>query len=188
MNLTTERQREVQQVSRRETCKRVCVYRVGPGIRTDLDLFEWHVARAADQEPEEAVESYRSALDLVTGKPFSYPNPARVSFGWVDLEHHATTWEFRIAGVARAFAELCLDLNRHDEVIQSLRRLLQVAPLNGGLVEALMRAHVSTGDRTAAESVYQEHRKALEQAKLGDPDDAVEQQRLEFANPKGPRQ
>ncbi|HSK21616.1 MAG TPA: hypothetical protein VK906_00485, partial [Egicoccus sp.] len=66
-------------------------YRVGPGIRTDLELFDWHVARAADQVAEDAADSYRAALDLVTGRPFTYANAARRSFGWVDVEHHATT-------------------------------------------------------------------------------------------------
>jgi DNA-binding SARP family transcriptional activator len=156
------------------------VYRIGPGVRTDLELFDWHVTRAADQDPEDAAASYRAALDLVTGRPFSYANAARRSFGWVDVEHHATTWEFKVAGVAKAFAELSLDLGRRDEALDVLHRLLQAMPLNSGLVEALMRVHLAAGDRPAADGVYQEHAKALDQARLGDPDDAVEQLRLTF--------
>lgn len=157
------------------------VYRIGPGVRTDLELFDWHVARAADQDPEDAVASYREALDLVTGRPFSYANAARRSFGWVDVEHHATTWEFKVAGVARAYAELSLDLGRRDDALDVLHRLLQAMPLQSGLVEALMRTHLAAGDRTAADGVYQEHTKALDHASLGDPDDAVEQLRRTFA-------
>lgn len=41
---------------------------------------------------------YGAALDLVTGKPFTYANAARNSYGWVDFEHYATTWEQRVAG------------------------------------------------------------------------------------------
>jgi nucleoid-associated protein YgaU len=108
------------------------LYRIGPGVRTDLELFDWHVARAADQDPEDAVASYREALDLVTGRPFSYSNAARRSFGWVDVEHHATTWEFKVAGVAKAFAELSLDLGRRDGALDVLHRLLQAMPLNSG--------------------------------------------------------
>jgi DNA-binding SARP family transcriptional activator/nucleoid-associated protein YgaU len=158
------------------------VYRIGPGIRTDLELFDWHVTRAAEEDSENAAASYRVALDLVTGRPFFYANAARRSFGWVDVEHHATTWEFKVAGVAKAFAELSLDLGRRDEALDVLHGLLQAMPLNSSLVEALMRAHLAAGDRAAADGVYQEHTKALDQASLGDPDDAVEQLRMTFAS------
>lgn len=155
-------------------------YVIGDGVRTDVELFDWHVAQAVHQDPADAVESYRSALDLVTGRPFSYGNQARASYGWVDFEHHATTWELRIAGVAKAFTELCIDLGQPSAAVEDLRRLLQAAPLNGGVVAALMRAHIEAGDRSAAEHVYQEHTAALEQADLGDPDDQVEQLRLDL--------
>lgn len=152
-------------------------YVIGDAVRTDVELFDWHVAQAVHQAPAEAVESYRSALVLVTGRPFSYGNQARASYGWVDFEHHATTWELRIAGVAKAFTELCIDIDEPDAAVDDLRRLLQAAPLNGSVVAALMRAHIESGDRSAADHVYQEHITALERADLGAPDDAVEQLR-----------
>lgn len=155
-------------------------YTIGPGVRTDVEIFEWHVAQVQRQEPADAIESYRSALDLVTGRPFSYTNTGRASFGWVDFEHQATTWEGRIAGVAKAFTELCLDNDQPDVAIATLRRLIQAAPLNGGVVAALMRVHIATGDRSAADHLYQEHAAALDQADLGDPDDQVEQLRLDL--------
>lgn len=150
-------------------------YRVDAAIRTDVELFEWHVGQAARQEGADAMESYRAALDLVTGRPFTYPNASRRSFGWVDYEHHATTWEHKVTNVAKAFTELCLDIGRHEEAIDQLRRLLQAIPLSGDLVAALMRTHLATGDRAAAEALYQEHAKALAQADLGDPDESVEE-------------
>jgi DNA-binding SARP family transcriptional activator/LysM repeat protein len=153
-------------------------YEVGPRVRTDVDLFDWHVQRAADLSADEAVEQYRAALDLVTGKPFSYPNVARASYGWVDFEHHATTWELRICGVAQACAAMYLDSGDPRAAITMLRRLVQVIPLNSALVESLMRAHIADDDRTGAESVYKEHAAALAQAKLGDPDDSIEELRL----------
>lgn len=155
-------------------------YTIGDGIRTDVELFDWHVAQVPNQEPADAIVSYRSALDLVTGRPFSYPNKGRASFGWVDFEHQATTWEARIAGVALAFTELCLDHDQPDVAVTTLRRLLQAAPLIGGVVAALMRVHIETGDRSAADHLYQEHVSALDQADLGDPDDTVEQLRLDL--------
>jgi nucleoid-associated protein YgaU/DNA-binding SARP family transcriptional activator len=153
-------------------------YTIGDGVRTDVDLFDWHVAQVPRQEPAEAIESYRAALDLITGRPFSYSNKGRASFGWVDFEHQATTWEARIAGVALAFTEMCLDHDQPDVAVTTLRRLLQAAPLIGGVVAALMRVHIETGDRSAADHLYQEHVAALDQADLGDPDDTVQQLRL----------
>jgi nucleoid-associated protein YgaU/DNA-binding SARP family transcriptional activator len=155
-------------------------YVIGDAVRTDVELFDWHVAQAVHQDSADAVESYRSALDLVTGRPFSYGNQARASYGWVDFEHHATTWELRIAGVAKAFTEICIDLGQPGTAVDDLRRLLQAAPLNGGVVAALMRAHIECGDRSAAEHVFQEHASALEQADLGEPDDQVEQLHLDL--------
>jgi DNA-binding SARP family transcriptional activator len=156
-------------------------YVVGPGVRTDLELFEWHVRRAADLPPEQAVRQYEDAVDLLTGKPFSYPNAARASFGWVDFEHHATTWEMRVAGVAQACAALYLDAGDPGAAITTLRRIVQFIPLNSALVETLMRAHLAADDRAGAENVYREHAAALEQAKLGDPEDSIEQLRLELS-------
>jgi hypothetical protein len=43
-----------------------------------------------------------------------------------------------------------------------------------------MRVHIATGDRSAADHLYQEHAAALDQADLGDPDDQVEQLRLDL--------
>jgi DNA-binding SARP family transcriptional activator/LysM repeat protein len=155
-------------------------YVAGPRVLTDLDLFDWHARRAADLELLEAVEHYRAALDLVTGKPFSYPNAARASFGWVDLEHHATTWELRVAGIAQACAAMYLDVGEPGEAIDMLRRIVQAIPLNSALVETLMRAHVAQDDRAGAENVYKEHASALEQAKLGEPADSIEQLRIDL--------
>lgn len=155
-------------------------YDVGSLVCTDLELFEWHVHHAADLEPTEAVAHYLSALRLLTGKPFSYPNAARASYGWVDFEHHATTWELRVTQVAQACAELQLDLGEPGQAITMLRHALQSIPLNGALVETLMRAHIANDDPAGATRVYEEHAAALQQAKLGDPEDSIEQLRLDL--------
>lgn len=77
-------------------------YRIGPRVRTDLELFDWHVAQAARVDPEAAATHYEQALALVTGRPFSYSNAARRSYTWVDCEHLAATWEARIDRVRTA--------------------------------------------------------------------------------------
>ncbi|MGQ0823782.1 MAG: LysM peptidoglycan-binding domain-containing protein [Actinomycetota bacterium] len=155
-------------------------YDAGPRVRTDLELFEWHVHRAADLEPREAIGHYRAALDLVSGTPFSYPNAARASYGWVDFEHHATTWEYRVARIAQACAEMHLDADEPGEAITMLRRIVQAIPLSSAVVEALMRSHIANDDRAGADRVYKEHAAALVQAKLGEPEDSIEQLRLDL--------
>lgn len=155
-------------------------YVAGPRVLTDLDLFDWHVTEATDLPSDEAVGRYVAALDLVTGRPFSYPNAARASYGWVDFEHHATTWELRVAGVAQACAAMYLDMGEPGAAIAMLRRIVRAVPLNSAVVEALMRAHIANGDRSGMESVYKEHVAALDQAKLGDPADSIEQLRLDL--------
>jgi DNA-binding SARP family transcriptional activator len=116
--------------------------------------------------------------------PFVYPNAARASFGWVDFEHHATTWEHRVAHIAQACAEMYLDADEPGEAIAILSGVVRAIPLNSIVVEALMRAHAANHDRPGAESVYREHATSLEQAKLGDPEEAIEQLRLELQSHK----
>lgn len=153
-------------------------YIAGPRLRTDLEVFDWHVHRAATRKPAEAIVHYHAALDLVTGKPFTYANAARNSYGWVDFEHYATTWEQRVAGVAQACAAIHLDLGEAAEAISMLCGIVHAIPLNSGVVESLMRAHIAHDDKAAAEGVYREHAAALAQTKLGDPADAIEALRV----------
>jgi DNA-binding SARP family transcriptional activator len=157
---------------------RAGAYVAGPRVVTDIDLFNWHVDQASRLDTQDSAKQFRSALDLVSGMPFTYTNAARASFGWVDFEHHATTWEYRVVQVAQAFTELCIDLGQPEAAIALLRRLVQVIPLNSNLVESLMRAHISADDCGGAGRVYDEHAKSLEQAGLGEPDERLERVRL----------
>ena len=149
-------------------------YNAGSGLRTDLDLFDWHVDQASRTSADVALGHYEAALDLVRGKPFSYANAARASFGWVDFEHHATTWEHRIAGVAQAASAVLVDAGRHDDAIVLLRRVVRAIPLTSSVVESLIRSHLAAGDDRGAQAVYSEHAAALDQAGLGEPADSVE--------------
>lgn len=74
-----------------------------------------------------------------------------------------------------------LDAGEPAKAIAMLRRLIQAIPLNSAVVETLMRAHIADNDRAGAENVYREHAAALDQAKLGDPEDSIEQLRLDLA-------
>lgn len=152
-------------------------YTAGPRLRTDTELFDWHVNAAAASA--EAVLHYRAALDLVSGIPFSYPGGAGQSFGWIDLEHLATTWEYRIANIARACAEMYLDAGEPGPAIGVLRSVVHALPLDSTVAEALMRAHLANGDRAGLELAYKEHVAALAAADLGDPNDSIEELRAD---------
>jgi len=154
-------------------------YTAGPRLRTDTELFDWHVNAAAAVSAAEAVLHYRAALDLVSGIPFSYPGGAGQSFGWIDLEHLATTWEYRIANIARACAEMYLDAGEPGPAIGVLRSVVHALPLDSTVAEGLMRAHLANGDRAGFEIAYKEHAAALAAADLGDPNDSIEKLRAD---------
>lgn len=141
-------------------------YSRGPGLITDIDLFDQRVRRAADQPAAEAVEMLRSALDLVTGRPFSYRNADRFSYTWVDVENLQSTWDLKVAAVAQHCAELYLDLGDTDGAVAVALHALEAVPTHSGLTETLMRAHAANGDRGAVQTVYQSHAAALQKLDL----------------------
>lgn len=136
-------------------------YRAGPGIVTDLELFDRRVRRAADQSPTEAADTLLTALDLVTGPLFTYRAVDRASFAWVEVENWASTWELKVAAAAQRCADLLLDIGRAEEAADVALRILGIMPTHAGLTENLMRAHAANGDRTAVERVYRDHVNAL---------------------------
>lgn len=148
-------------------------YTVGPRVVTDTMLFDRQVARAANQPPEQQADSYRSALELVTGKVFSYPSRAGSSFAWIDTENLLSQWEHKIQGIAQQCVETYLALGDHDQAIKVANHVLQALSLNTSLTEALMRAHAATGDLAAVETVYRAHEDGLVRVLNTDPDDTT---------------
>src|SRR5581483_8465147 len=61
-------------------------YSVGPGVASDLGIFEHLVACARSQAPHDAIASLRGALELVRGAPFTFRSVDRAYFVWVDVE------------------------------------------------------------------------------------------------------
>jgi DNA-binding SARP family transcriptional activator/nucleoid-associated protein YgaU len=141
-------------------------YTVGPDVGTDLDLFERRVAAAASMPPERAVDTLRSALDLVRGPVFDYPSTERDSYSWVDVENWISTWELKVTTTAERLADLYLDLDDAAAAVQVAERTLRAVPTHPGLTEALMRGHAANGDRLAVQRVYQAHVNALGQLDL----------------------
>lgn len=148
-------------------------YHAGPGLMTDLELFDRRIGRAADQPPTESADTLLMAMGLVTGKLFNYRNSDRSSFSWVDLENWVSIWELKVAAVAQKCADLLLDLGRTEEAVEVALHALGIIPTHTALTETLMRAHAANGDRLAVQRVYEEHLGALETLDLDDAEDST---------------
>jgi nucleoid-associated protein YgaU/DNA-binding SARP family transcriptional activator len=145
-------------------------YSRGPGVTTDTELFDMRVKRASNQPPEQAAETLRSALDLVSGRLFSYRNAEGHSYAWVDVENLQSTWDLKVAAVAQHCAETYIDLGRPGEAVAVALHALDAVSTHTGLTETLMRAHAANGDRVAVRGVYQAHVTALQKLGLDDPE------------------
>lgn len=141
-------------------------YRAGARLLTDLDLFSWHVERATQLAPADAAAAYRAALDLVTGKVFTYPSKASTSYTWIDVENLVNQWEVRIAGVVQQCAVIYLDLGNPGAAIEVLNHVAGALPLHSGLTEMLMRAHARMGDQRAVRTTYASYVAALDDLDL----------------------
>lgn len=144
-------------------------YRVGQRVRTDLDLLRRRATYAATQPPALAIETLRGALELVEGPAFSFRNADRASFVWVDLEHWTSETEARVVEIAWRLWNLCTEQGDTDGAIWAARRGLLASPGNTDLTDALMRAYLAAGDRSAAEEVFMSHAKALDELDQDDP-------------------
>ncbi len=150
-------------------------YRVGPGVKTDLELFERRVAYAGTQDDEAAVETLRGALGLVEGPVFTYRNADRGSYVWVDLGNWHSTWEPKVSQVAEDLAQRCLDLGDLDGAEWAALRGLNASAAHTGLTKLLMQTYLARGEARAAEQVFESHQSALEQLDLDEVDpDLVE--------------
>lgn len=144
-------------------------YRVGPRVRTDLDLLRRRATYADTQPPALAIETLHGALELVEGPAFSFRNADRSSFVWVDLEHWTSETEARVVEIAWRLWHLCTEQGDTDGAIWAARRGLLASPGNTDLTDALMRGYLAAGDRSAAEEVFMSHAKALDELDQDDP-------------------
>lgn len=145
-------------------------YRVGPRVKTDLELFERRLAFAQAQDAESGLETLRGALDLVTGPVFTYRNADRASYAWVDTENWISATELKVTNAAEELAERYLDLGDVDGGVWAAKRGLTASPTHTRLTQLLMRAHFAAGDGKAAERVYESYVSALEQLELDEID------------------
>lgn len=145
-------------------------YRVGPGVVTDLELFDCRIAYAAQQDDEAAIATLRGALELVRGPVFTYRNAERGSYVWVDVENWISTWELNVTNAAEDLAQRCLGVGDLDGAVWASRRGLDASQTHSRLTKLLMQAHFAKGDVRAAERVLESHQAALEQLELDDVD------------------
>ncbi|MDE0804938.1 MAG: LysM peptidoglycan-binding domain-containing protein [Acidimicrobiales bacterium] len=148
-------------------------YRVADTVRTDLELFENRVAGAEGRPAAEAIEILRGALELVTGPPFTYRARGRQSFTWIDTEHWMSKTEALVVKAAWTMWNVCSEAGDCEGAIWAAHQGLLASPTNTELTNCLLRAHLARGDRSAAETVYRSHLRALDQLDLGDPEDST---------------
>lgn len=143
-------------------------YRVGPGLVTDIDLFERRLEHASRQDDVQAAATLRGALELVAGRVFTYRNVDRMSYVWVDVDNWISTWELKVTDTAEDLVQRYLDLDDTDGAIWAARRGLQACPTHSRLTQLLARAYVAAGDRLASERVLRSYRAAMEKLELED--------------------
>lgn len=145
-------------------------YRVGPRVKTDLELLESRLAHAAEETPELAMVTLRGALDLVSGPVFTYRNSDRTSYVWVDHENWISSTELKVTCAAERLARLYLESGDHDGAVWAASVGLKAAPTHSRLTEILMRAHHAARDRRAIEQVFNSHVNALQKLDIDDVD------------------
>jgi len=148
-------------------------YTVSPTVATDTQLFDLHLERAKDEPLDQQAHTYRSALDLVTGKVFTYPGRAVSSFGWIDTENLLSQWELKVERTALECIRAFTTIGDADQAAKVAVRALTALPLNTALTEALMYTHAHTGDLGAVETVYRAHADGLARIHDTSPDDST---------------
>lgn len=148
-------------------------YRVGPGVVTDVDLFDRRLEHGAQQDDVAAAATLRGALELVQGPVFTYRNVDRMSYVWVDIDNWISTWELKVTDTAEELAQRYLDLGDSQSAVWAARRGLKACQTHVRLTQLLMQAHIVGGDRMAAERVRQSYRGAMEKLELDEGGDDI---------------
>lgn len=149
-------------------------YRTGTGVIADINVFDDLVASSRDAGPAEEAGLLRRALDLVEGRPFTYPAAAEDAYTWVDDENLVATWERSIRETATRCAELLLELGRPDDAVAALTPVLAKVPGDTALTELLMTALAASGDRLSVQRVYQAHGRSLEKLNLVGAEESID--------------
>lgn len=128
------------------------LYRIGPAVTTDLARLEARIKHSRSCSAELAIETLRSALELVRGMPFEGTR----DYEWAYSEHIVAHAEAAISDAANRLAELYLTAGDHAGATWAARQGLKVCPADEGLYQALMKACHLAGDPAGAEAAFQE--------------------------------
>lgn len=159
-------------------------YTLGPGVVTDVELFDQLIDQAASEEPAPAADTLHTALDLVTGAVFGYRRADRGSYTWVDIENWQSMWDQRISRTAQQCAAAYLTTARAGDAVTVAQRMHQLMPCDSTLTACLLRACAAAGDTIAIEAAYQAHVAAVERLELGDVERSVTDLRDELHHRK----
>jgi two-component SAPR family response regulator len=115
----------------------------------DVEAFESHLARAkASDAPNEKIDFYRKAVDLVKG-PYLDDN----YFDWVIADRERLNQMYLAALLA--LAELYQKQARLDEALAMCQRAVEYSPVHEAAYQVMMQLHHRLGDRAAIIRTYQ---------------------------------
>jgi len=119
--------------------------RLGPGVRSDWDRF-------VDLSGRSRPDDWRSALELIRGRPFEELRSA----DWVVLEGIQATIEAVCVDVASRYADHCLSVADPNGAEWAARQGLKVSAYDERLYRVLLRAADAAGNPAGVESVMAE--------------------------------
>jgi LysM repeat protein len=131
-------------------------------VSSDLGVFRSLVSRV-DADPDTAVIHLQAALELVSGRPFTYDSRHRRNFTWVDLGNHTSSTERLVGDTAHRLSTAALEDGGSALAAWAAHQGLLASPGNEALVGDVMAAHLAAGDPRAAESVLAEYERVLEE-------------------------
>jgi DNA-binding SARP family transcriptional activator len=134
-------------------------YRLGLCVRLDYDRFCELVARARCQEPADARNTLRAALDLVRGRPFETVGHG---YEWAHVEGLVTGIEAEVADAAHALAQLCLDAGDAEGARWAAQRGLRASQGHEQLYRDQMFAADLAGNLAGVENIMEELRRVVE--------------------------
>jgi DNA-binding SARP family transcriptional activator len=128
------------------------LYRLDASVTCDALRFEARVKHARRCEPSDAIETLRSALELVRGMPFT----AATGYEWAHTEGLIACYEAMIGDAAHRLATLYLDAQDHDGATWAAMQGLKASPGNEVLYRDRMLASHLTGNLAAVKAVLNE--------------------------------
>lgn len=128
------------------------LYRLDASVTCDALRFEARVKHARQCEPSDAIETLRSALELVRGMPFT----AAAGYEWAHTEGLIACYEAMIGDAAHRLATLHLDANDHEGATWAAMQGLRASPGNEVLYRDRMLASHLTGNLAAVKAVLNE--------------------------------